>query len=46
MHAPVRFAHVAADNTFTTAEIYPAVIKAALGCVPDDLPLSISSTRS
>ena len=34
MHALVRFAHVAADNTFTTAEIYPAVIK-ALGCVPD-----------
>src|SRR6476659_3513122 len=28
MHALVRFAHVAAYNTFTTAEIYPAVINA------------------
>ena len=34
-----RFAHVAADNTFTTAEIYPAVIK-ALGCVPDSYTLA------
>jgi hypothetical protein len=39
MHALVRFAHVAADNTFTTAEIYPAVIK-ALGCVPDSYTLA------
>jgi len=31
MHALVRFAHVAAGNTFTTAEIHPAVIE-ALGC--------------
>jgi hypothetical protein len=31
MHALVRFAHVAAGNTFTTAEIHPHVIK-ALGC--------------
>ena len=31
MHALVRFAHIAAGNTFTTAEIHPAVIK-ALGC--------------
>ena len=37
MHALVRFAHVAADNTFTTAE--PAVIK-ALGCVPDSYTLA------
>ena len=39
MHALVRFAHVAADNTFTTAEICPAVIK-ALGCVPDSYTLA------
>lgn len=31
MHALVRFAHVPAANTFTTAEIYPHVID-ALGC--------------
>jgi hypothetical protein len=31
MHALVRFAHVAAGNTFTTAEIHPAVIE-ALDC--------------
>src|SRR5215472_10669761 len=31
MRALVRFAHIAAGNTFTTAEIRPAVIK-ALGC--------------
>jgi hypothetical protein len=39
MHALVRFAHVAAGNTFTTAEIYPAVIK-ALGRVPDSYTLA------
>jgi len=39
MHALVRFAHVAAGNTFTTAEIYPAVSK-ALGCVPDSYTLA------
>src|SRR5208283_5436366 len=39
MHALVRFAHVAAGNTFTTAEIYPAVIK-ALGCGPDSYTLA------
>jgi hypothetical protein len=33
MHALVRFAHIAAGNTFTTAEIHPAVIE-ALGCAP------------
>ena len=33
MHALVRFAQVAAGNTFTTAEIHPYVI-AALGCHP------------
>src|SRR5216684_1582596 len=39
MHALVRFAHIAAANTFTTAEIHPAVIK-ALGCAPDDYTLA------
>jgi len=34
MHALVRFAHIAASNTFTTAEIHPAVIE-ALGCPPE-----------
>lgn len=34
MHALVRFAHVAAGNTFTTADIHPHVIK-ALGCSPE-----------
>lgn len=32
MHALVRFAHIAAGNSFTTAQIHPAVIE-ALGCV-------------
>src|SRR6266436_260743 len=31
MHALVRFAHIAAGNSFTTTEIHPAVIE-ALGC--------------
>jgi hypothetical protein len=31
MHPLVRFAHIAAGNTLTTAEIHPAVIE-ALGC--------------
>ena len=35
MHALVRFAHIAAGSTFTTAEIYPHVIK-ALGCAPKE----------
>ena len=39
MHALVRFAHIAAGNTFTTAEIYPAVIE-ALGCAPDSYTLA------
>src|SRR5258707_5645094 len=39
MHALVRFAHIAAANTFTTAEIHPAVIK-ALGCAPDNYTLA------
>ena len=34
MHALVRFAHIAAGNTFTTAEIHPAVLE-ALGCAPE-----------
>src|SRR5262249_47959931 len=33
MHALVRFTHIAAANTFTTAQIHPLVI-AALGCPP------------
>jgi hypothetical protein len=43
MHALVRFAHIAAANTFTTAEIHPAVIK-ALGC--SIASISASSTIS
>src|SRR6202045_2481809 len=39
MHALVRFAHIAAGNTFTTAEIHPAVIE-ALGCDPSHYTLS------
>src|SRR3979411_2031892 len=39
MHALVRFGHIAVGNTFTTAEIHPAVIE-ALGCDPSHYPLS------
>jgi hypothetical protein len=39
MHALVRFAHVAAGNSFTTPELYPHVIK-ALGCSPDRYTLA------
>jgi hypothetical protein len=39
MHALVRFAHIAAGNTFTTAEIHPAVIE-ALGCAPERYTLA------
>jgi hypothetical protein len=39
MHALVRFAHIAAGNTFTTAEIRPAVV-AALGCAPESYTLA------
>ena len=39
MHALVRFAHIAAGSTFTTAEIYPYVIK-ALGCPHQEFPLA------
>ena len=39
MHALVRFAHVAAGNSFTTAEIHPHVIT-ALGCSPDRYTLA------
>ena len=39
MHALVRFAHIAAGSTFTTAAIYPHVIK-ALGCAPKDFTLA------
>jgi hypothetical protein len=39
MHALVRFAHIAAGNTFTTAEIYPHVVD-ALGCDPANFTLA------
>src|ERR1700757_5239998 len=39
MHALLRFAHIAAGNTFTTAEIHPAVIE-ALGCAPEHYTLA------
>ena len=39
MHALVRFAHIAAGNTFTTAEIGTYVIK-ALGCLSDRYTLA------
>jgi hypothetical protein len=39
MHALVRFAHIAADNTFTTAEIHAAVVE-ALGCAPSTTRLA------
>jgi hypothetical protein len=39
MHALVRFAHIAAGNTFTTAEIHPAVVE-ALGCAPEHYTLA------
>src|SRR6202045_2864362 len=40
MHALVRFAHIAAGNTFTTAEIHPPVIE-ALGCDPSHHTLAL-----
>jgi hypothetical protein len=39
MHALVRFAHIAAGNTFTAAEIHPHVLK-ALGSRPDEYALA------
>jgi hypothetical protein len=39
MHALVRFAQVAAGNTFTTAQMHPHVI-AALGCRPEAYTLA------
>jgi hypothetical protein len=39
MHALVRFANIAAANTFTTQELYPHTLK-ALGCAPDDYSLA------
>jgi hypothetical protein len=39
MHALVRFAHIAAGNSFTTAEIHPYVLN-ALGCSPDRYTLA------
>ena len=35
MHALVRFAHIAAGSTFTTAEIYPYVVEALAGAASD-----------
>ncbi len=35
MHTLVRFARIAAGNTFTTAELYPHTLD-ALGCPPKD----------
>lgn len=50
MHALVRFAHVAAGSTFTTAELYPQVIE-ALGCTtseytPASLRYDLSKLRA
>jgi hypothetical protein len=39
MHALVRFAHIAAGSTFTTAELYPYVL-AALQISPDQYSLA------
>jgi hypothetical protein len=39
MHALVRFAHIAAANTFTTKDIYPHTLK-ALGLPPTDYSLA------
>jgi len=39
MRALVRFAHITAGNTFTTAEIHPAVVE-ALGCTPEHYTLA------
>src|ERR1700757_1835668 len=39
MHALVRFAHIAAGNPFTMAEIHPAVIE-ALGCASEHYSLA------
>ena len=39
VHALVRFANIAAGNTFTTQELYPHTLK-ALGCAPDDYSLA------
>jgi len=39
MHALVRFAHLAAGSTFTTAELYPEVL-GTLGCSPSSYSLA------
>jgi hypothetical protein len=39
MHALVRFAHIPAANTFSTAEIYPHILT-ALGCTSEQYRLS------
>jgi hypothetical protein len=45
VHALVRFAHIAAANTFTTAEIHPLVIE-ALGCAPEPIRRHPCATTS
>ncbi|HKN33971.1 MAG TPA: hypothetical protein VJX16_12085 [Terriglobales bacterium] len=39
MHALLRFSHIAAESTFTTAELHPQTAE-ALGCSTADYPLS------
>ncbi len=39
MHALIRFAHIAAGSTFTTADLYPQTVQ-ALGIPPSDYSLS------
>ena len=39
MHALVRFAHIAAGNTFTTREVHPHAIE-ALGGTAEEYPLA------
>ena len=39
MHALLRFSHIAAESTFTTAELHPQTAE-ALGCSTDDYRLS------
>lgn len=41
MHALVRFAHIAAGNSFTTAELYPHVVKALGGAPESYTPASL-----
>jgi hypothetical protein len=45
MHALVRFSHIAAGNTFATAELHPQVVK-ALGCPLENSPVPSDSGSS